>query len=351
MGLPVIDVSFKKLAKTIVPRSSRGIAAMILKDTTHSIFEIVDKGEIPSGLSEANKKLIEEALKGNDSSPNKIVCYVLATEGKVSDALTYFESCEFSTICMPQAEEEDNTAIESFVTKMKNIVKYRVGSVLYNKASNNYEVGNLTAKGVTLKGESVSNDLVIARLVGLIEGTPLSKSITYANLEYDGVETLTKEEADARIDKGEIIFIKEMGKVRVARGVTSMTTNDKDTQDAFKNLQTVKITNLIHNDLRKVIVEKYIGKVPNNYNNKCNLIVEITEYLRELEVEQLIESISYVGIDIAAQTKWLKDNTNLDVANMTEQEIKEANTGTNVFLAISLKVVNAMEDVKIAIEI
>lgn len=350
MGLPTIDISFKKLGKTVVPRSSRGIVAMILKDTAHSKFEIVDKGEIPSSLKEDNKKLIEEVLKGNDYAPKKIICYVLGTEGNVDDALTYFESCEFNTICMPEADTE-KAKIEAFVTKMKDIVKYRVCGVLFDKASNNYEILNLTAKNIKLKGEAVEKESVVARLVGLIEGTPLNKSITYANLEYDEVEPLTKEQADTRIENGEIIFVKEMGKVRIARGVTSMTTNDKDTQDAFKNLQTVKITNLIHNDLRKVIIEKYIGKVPNNYDNKCILITEIKEYLDELKKEQLIENISYVGIDIAAQTKWLKDNTNLDVANMTEQEIKEANTGTNVFLAISLKVVNAMEDIKIAIEI
>ena len=67
--------------------------------------------------------------------------------------------------------------------------------------------------------------------------------------------------------------------------------------------------------------------------------------------EQLIEKVNTVGIDLIAQKKWLKDNTNLDVNNMSEQEIKEANTQSNVFLAISLKVVDAMEDIQISVEI
>lgn len=351
MGLPMIDISFKKLATTAVARSSRGIVAMILKDTTKEIFEVIEESDISSNITEENQKLIKEALKGNDYSPNKIIVYVLGSEEQASEAITYFESQEFNTICMPNAEADDNTSIETFVNKMKNIVKYRVCGVLYNKASNNFEIMNLTAKNITLGGTSVNSASVVARLAGLVEGTPLNKSITFSTLEYDGVEALTKEEADTRINNGEIIFVREMGKIRVARGVTSMTASDKDTGDAFKNLQTVKISNLVHNDLRKVIVEKYIGKVPNTYANKCNLIVEITEYLRELEREQLIEQINYVGIDIEAQRKYLKDNTNLDVVNMTEQEIKEANTGTNVFLAISFKIVNAMEDVQISIEI
>ena len=351
MGLPVIDINFKKLAKTAVLRSSRGIVALILKDATKEVFEVVEESDISSSISEVNKALIKEVLKGNDYSPNKIIVYVLGADTELSEALTYFESQEFNTLCYPQAEIEDNTAIETFINKMKNTVKYRCCAVLYNKASNNYEIVNLTAKNVTLDGEEVDSSSLVSRIVGLIEGTPLNKSITFAALGYDGIENLTKEDADSRIAKGELIFVREMGKVRVARGVTSMTTDDKDTADAFKNLQTVKISNLIHNDLRRVIVEKYIGKVPNTYNNKCNLIIEISEYLRELEVEQLIEQVNYVGIDIEAQKKWLRDNTNLDVNSMEEQEIKEANTGTNVFIAISFKIVTAMEDIVINIEL
>ena len=83
----------------------------------------------------------------------------------------------------------------------------------------------------------------------------------------------------------------------------------------------------------------------------CILITEIKNYLDELATEQLIEKVNTVGIDLIAQKKWLKDNTNLDVNNMSEQEIKEANTQSNVFIAISLKVVDAMEDIVVAVEI
>ena len=83
----------------------------------------------------------------------------------------------------------------------------------------------------------------------------------------------------------------------------------------------------------------------------CILITEIKNYLDELATEQLIEKVNTVGIDLIAQKKWLKDNTNLDVNVMSEQEIKEANTQSNVFIAISLKVVDAMEDIVIAVEI
>lgn len=349
MGLPVIDISFKQLAKTAMIRSERGIVALILKDTTKTSLTVFDEGDIPSSLSEANKNLIKDVLKG---SPNKIEVYVLGSEGQISEALTYFEGVEFNLMCMPSAESGDITSIKSFIKKMNEVVKYKCDAILANEEADSEAIINYTADDIVVGGKSVTTANHTARIAGLIEGTPLHQSVTFATLsDVDSIENLTKEEADRRIDAGELILVREMGKVRVAKGVNSLTTLTDVKGNVFQKIKLRKTLNLIHNDLRRVIVEKYIGKVPNNYDNKCILITEIKNYLDELATEQLIEKVNEVGIDLIAQKKWLKDNTNLDINNMTDQEIKEANTQSNVFLAISLKVVDAMEDIVIAVEI
>lgn len=349
MGLPIIDISFKQLAKSAVIRSQRGIVALILKDTTKASLTVFDEGDIPSGLTEANQGLIKDVLKG---SPNKIELFVLGSGDNISEALTYFEGVEFNLMCMPSAETSDVTAIKTFIKKMNDVVKYKCDAILANEKTDSEAIINYTAKNIVVGGESVTTANHSARIAGLIEGTPLHQSITFATLpDVDSIENLTKEEADRRIDAGELILVREMGKARVARGVNSLTTLTDTKGNAFQKIKLRKTLNLIHNDLRRVIVEKYIGKVPNNYDNKCVLITEIKNYLDELATEQLIEKVNTVGIDLIAQKKWLKDNTNLDVNSMTEQEIKEANTQSNVFIAISLKVVDAMEDIVIAVEI
>lgn len=349
MGLPIIDISFKQLAKSAVARSQRGIVALILKDTTKASLTVFDEGDIPSNLTEPNQALIKDVLKG---TPNKIELFVLGTEGEISEALTYFEGVEFNLMCMPGAETSDVTAIKAFIKKMNDVVKYKCDAILANDKADSEAIINYTAKNIVVGGESVTTANHTARIAGLIEGTPLHQSVTFATLsDVDSIENLTKEQADSRIDAGELILIREMGKVRVARGVNSLTTLTDVKGNAFQKIKLRKTLNLIHNDLRRVIVEKYIGKVPNNYDNKCVLITEIKNYLDELSSEQLIEKVNEVGIDLIAQKKWLKDNTNLDINAMTEQEIKEANTQSNVFLAISLKVVDAMEDIQISVEI
>ena len=349
MGLPIIDINFKQLAKTAVIRSQRGIVALILKDATKASLTVFDEGDIPSELTEANQGLIKDVLKG---SPNKIELFVLGADNEISEALTYFEGVEFNLICMPSAQPSDVTAIKAFIKKMNDVVKYKCDAILVNEKADSEAIINYTAKDIVVDGESVETSNHVARMAGLIEGTPLHQSITFAVLnDVNSIENLTKEEADTRIDNGELILVREMGKVRVARGVNSLTTLTDIKGNAFQKIKLRKTLNLIHNDLRRVIVEKYIGKVPNNYDNKCVLITEIKNYLDELATEQLIEKVNTVGVDLIAQKKWLKDNTNLDVNNMSEQEIKEANTQSNVFIAISLKVVDAMEDIVVAVEI
>lgn len=349
MGLPIIDISFKQLAKTSVIRSQRGIVALILKDTTKASLTIFNEGDIPSNLTEANQGLIKDVLKG---SPNKIELYVLGSDSEISEALTYFEGVEFNLMCMPSAESGDITAIKAFIKKMNDVVKYKCDAIVANDKADSEAIINYTAKNIVVGGESVTTANHTARIAGLIEGTPLHQSITFATLsDVDSIENLTKEQADSRIDAGELILVREMGKVRVARGVNSLTTLTDTKGNAFQKIKLRKTLNLIHNDLRRVIVEKYIGKVPNNYDNKCILITEIKNYLDELSSEQLIEKVNTVGIDLSAQKKWLKDNTNLDVNVMSEQEIKEANTQSNVFIAISLKIVDAMEDILVSVEI
>ena len=349
MGLPVIDISFKQLAKTAMIRSERGIVALILKDTAKASLTVFDEGDIPSNLSEANKNLIKDVLKG---SPNKIEVYVLGSEGQISEALTYFEGVEFNLMCMPSAESGDIAAIKTFIKKMNDVVKYKCDAILANENADSEAIINYTADDIVVGGKAVTTANHTARIAGLIEGTPLHQSVTFATLsDVDSIENLTKEQADSRIDAGELILVREMGKVRVARGVNSLTTLTDVKGNAFQKIKLRKTLNLIHNDLRRVIVEKYIGKVPNNYDNKCILITEIKNYLDELATEQLIEKVNTVGIDLIAQKKWLKDNTNLDVNDMSEQEIKEANTQSNVFISISLKVVDAMEDILVSVEI
>ena len=97
-------------------------------------------------------------------------------------------------------------------------------------------------------------------------------------------------------------------------------------------------------------VLEYRKCIANNYDNKCVLITAISSYFEELAKEQLIEKDFKVEIDIDKQVKYLK-SIGVDTSEMNEQEIKEANTKDKVFLIANIKLVDAMEEISLEINL
>ena len=62
------------------------------------------------------------------------------------------------------------------------------------------------------------------------------------------------------------------------------------------------------------------------------------------------ENDHYVELDMEAILKWLR-NDGVDTDDLTEQEIKEANTGSTIFLAGRMKLLDAVEDLYLKISL
>lgn len=359
MGLPNINISFKELALTAKERSARGIVSLVLRDKAALGFtEINEATDLPQDLSEGNKKLVNLALIGNINAPNEVMIYVLNEAGEsvnensdIQSALDYLETKEFNYICMPAATVEEKDIIKAWINKLREVDRVKVKAVLANMNADYEGVVNFTSDSIKLEGESFDTGAFTARVSGLIAGTPLSQSITYTKLdEVVDIPKMTRQEAEEKIDSGELILIKEAGAIRIARGVNSLKSTTPNKGEIFQKIKIVDTLDIIHNDIKKVIIDEYIGRVTNNYDNKCLLVVAIKEYLEELEKEQLLMPSSIVDIDMEAQKAYLKSK-DINISNMSDQEIKEANTGSNVFLKAKIKALDAMEDVDLAIEI
>lgn len=352
IGLPSINISFKELATTVKERSARGIIAMVLKDTKALGFnEIHEKEDIPADLSAENKEYINLALMGNVNTPNKLLAYVIDGEADIQTALDFLETKEFNYLCMPKAVEVDKTAIKNWIIKLRDTDKVKVKAILGKVVGNHEGIINFTTEDVLAGDKKYSVDEFTSRVAGIIAGTPLSQSVTYTKLsDVVDIPKMTKVDAESKVNKGELILIKEAGAIRIARGVNSLTELTEEKGEMFQKIKIVDTLDIINNDIKKVIIDDYIGRVPNSYDNKCILIVAIKEYLEELEKEELIEVGSLVDIDIESQKQYLKSK-NIDISNMKEQEIREANTGSKVFLTAKIKMLDAMEDIDLSIEI
>nr|DAP48632.1 MAG TPA: tail sheath protein [Caudoviricetes sp.] len=353
IGLPNISVEFKNRGKSAFKRGNSGVVALILKDSAENgIHEIIGDYDIPAGLSEKNKKYIKLALMGHVYRPQKIYACVVGAEEGASNIVDQMETLEFNILSMPEAVELDKTKIKEFITKMDKDIKYRVQAVLNTTTPDSEYIINSTQADVAIEGgDTLNADEFCAYVAGFIAGTPLSQSITYAIPPIvTSIPSITKASVDSKVKKGELVLVKDAGAIRFARGVNSLTTTNTEKGEEFQKIKLVSTMNLIYNDIRRLAISNYVGKMPNSYDNKCLLITNVSLYLSQLALDGIIGKDYRVEIDMEEQSKYLKEN-NYDVPNMSEQEIKEANTKDKVFLKLSVYLIDAMEDISVAVEI
>ena len=151
-----------------------------------------------------------------------------------------------------------------------------------------------------------------------------------------------------RVGSDKFIIWYDGQKFKTGRAVNSLTTTAQGKGDAFKKIKIVEVMDLIKQDITRTAEDQFIGKYPNSYDNRCLLISGIKGYLDSLAADEILGPNPVVEIDLEANRKWLQEN-GFDVSAMTEQEIKEANTGSAVNLRATIQILDVIEDINLPI--
>lgn len=350
LGLPSIEIIFKELGTSAIERGESGIVAMVLEGEdafTPQVKEIYSALDIEEGIDEKHRELILYCLKGSVKGINKLI---VATAQDTLQGVRALMNYDFNYLVTPYIEAEDCDEIVTVVDQLRadaKMVKY----VAANHNADKSYVINFTTDGIQASGKSVSTKEFTSRIAGVIASMPLSMSVTYQTLpEVENVEALTKTEIDEKIGQGELVLMHDGRKVKIARGVTSVTTTGVAIPESFKKIKILGIADLIKSDIIRTLQDSYIGKYPCDYDHKCLLISAINSYLKTLEREMLLDDGSYCEIDLLGQKIYL-ESKGIATNSMTEDEIRMANTGDKVFLNINAKILDVIEDVRIEITI
>lgn len=353
MGLPNINIEFKTTAADAIRRSEKGVVAMILMDSAAGNYEIVDQSDIPGTLSAANKEHIARALIGAANTPKKLIVSVIeTTESNYTDALSYLGTRQWDYLVgPPDIDSAGGTEIVTWI-KAKRGQDYIYKAVLPKQAADHEGIIDFDADGIKTGSTTYTAAQYASRIAGILAGTPMTISATYQPLsEVEDITRLTREEGDTAVDAGKLILIHDGKKVKLGRAVNSLTTTTGGKGDAFKKIKIVETVDMIQSDIRATVEDSYIGKYANSYDNKCLLVSAIKGYFEQLELEGILDpGKNTVEINVPAQRAYLK-SIGEDVDEMTVQQIKEANTGSKVFLAASIKILDAIEDIDLQITI
>lgn len=355
---PEITIRFIESGATAITRSERGTVALVLKDSvTGSPFTVYTVSDIPVGLSDENKKFVREALAGYQNAPKKVTVYLLDIDedhtlaARYTEMMKYFETHEFDWMAIPTVQTDGKAAdVATWIKGLRDTYHLPRKAVLPNQAADSEGIVNVTSSLYDSDGTEITAEQTAPRIAGMIAGTPMSISATYAPLlDYADCTRLSKAEADAAVTAGKLVFVWDGEKVKLNRAVNSFVTTTNTKGDSFKKIKIVEIMDLIQVDVRSAIEDGYIGKYPNTYDNKCLLITAVNAYFAELVRSGLLAT-GACEIDIDAQRNYLVAQ-GVDVVEMSDQDIKEANTGSHVFLRAYISILDAMEDIALDIYI
>ena len=362
LGAPKITVFFTELGISAINRGDKGTVAVIVRDAAAvDPVALTQATQIPKELGVAIQAYIKRTFTGYVNPPKKVIVYVAPTDDdtNLSAALGYMATQDFDYIVGPaDCTAAEAEAIASWVKsqRLNNGTKYK--AVLPNYAADNYAIINFAATGMKDGTKTADEADVIyttaeycSRIAGLIAGTPMKISATYAPLpELTDVNRLTKEQLDEAVNDGKLVLKWDGKKAKICRAVNSLVTTSEGMLDSFKKIKIVEIMDLIRTDITSTAEDSYIGKYANTYDNKLLLITAIRGYFMGLEQDKLVQPGYTVEIDVDKQEQYLVSK-GVDTSEMTAQEIREADTGTHVFIKIACKILDAIEDIDIDITI
>ncbi|MFD3271519.1 phage tail sheath subtilisin-like domain-containing protein [Paenibacillus dendritiformis] len=352
MGLPEINITFSSLSVSAIQRSQRGIVALILKDDTNESFntkEYTSPADIDTkDWTPTNLQYIHDTFLG---VPSKVIVERLNEEETgYGAALTRLANKRWNYLAVPGITSVDAASVSTQIKTWRDNHKKIFKAVLPNHAADHEGVINFTTEGIAVGLNTYSASQYTARIAGILAGLPLTRSATF--YELPEVEAIADSETpDKDIDDGKLILVNDGEKIKIGRGVNSLTTTTASKGDDFKKIKIIEGHDMVQEDITRTFNDNYAGKVNNSYDNQALLITAINAYLKGLEGDVLDPSAdNLVGVDIEAQRQaW--ESVGTDTSAWDDQKVKESSFQSKVFLNGRLKFLDAVEDLTLKVHV
>lgn len=368
LGMPNPVIAFNEAGIEAIERSKRGIVALILEESTETIAKVGSLGtlytvdDIPEDLTEANKDYLLKAFLGYVTSPYRVKFALQPVEeddntaNKFEPGLELLATERFDWLAIPTIAEAQKEMVGTWIKSNRETKYKRVKAVLPSYVGDHEGLVNFSNTKIVTKTKTYSPAEYTARIAGLICGTPMKISGTYAPVnEVIDCDRHTIDENDEKVNKGEFFIWYDGEKFKMSRAMNSLTTTTQGKLESYQTIKIMETVDMIYDDIRRTTQDSYIGKYSGAYDNKVLLITAIQGYLKQLENEGLlVKDASQVDIDVEAVKAYLMSigkYTKEQLAAMKDDEIKRLDTKKKVFLRAKITILDAMEDINIQFDI
>lgn len=387
LGMPSVNIAFIEAGIEAIQRSQRGIVALLLEEDADTVtklltdhtgsdgkttikaiknpFTVYTTDDIPDELSDDNKDYITKALIGYVKSPYRVKVYLMnkvtdetknASADKFADALKTLATDRWDYLAIPTIATAQCESVATWLKTNRENKGKRSKVVLPGYAADYEGVINFSNTKIVTASKTYTGAQYAPRIAGLIAGTPLTISAAYAPLsEVIDCDRYTEDENDEKVNNGEFFIWYDGEKFKMSRAMNSLVTTTQGKLEAYQTIKSVDIMDAIYDDIKKTAQDSYIGKYTNDYDNKQLLISAIMGYFKELEDGRLLQK-DYSEVDINVEkvkTYQLEHGlyTKEELADMDDLAIKKLDTKKQVLLTAKIKILDAMEDIDLPINI
>lgn len=354
--MPNIDITFKQLAATLIARSERGYAILIIRDDKNKSFSYKEYTQLTevkeTDYSADNYQYIKDMFT---FAPYR-VCIVridkTAPEGgtvpTINDALTILEgNVKTGWVTIADGSSDDFAALASW-TKSKEGLKKYYKSLCYKAATTDCKhIVNFINDKVTFndaRGE-VTGEKYCPSLIAILAVCNINRATTNyicSNLS----RVIAVSDNDAAVGNGKFILINDVDTVKIAVGVNSLTTTDgKTLTEDMKYIDFVEAMDLIYDDIFSTF-KTYQGPYKNKLDNQILFISSVNGYFKSLAKKDVldIEYNNVADIDIEAQRDAWIESGKEEAKTWTDAKVRTSTFKRSVFLKGDIKILEAMEN-------
>lgn len=303
-------VANEKEAQEQVGKANAGpITRVLAGGAAEVLIYAVPPAQIPEA-SEHDYTAMRDAF---EARPFNVFVYPGEVDSAEQDATVAWtasnrkEGKHFATVFGGTAEEDQDSA---------------VGNARSIRLADAYVINLIT--GVVLgDGTELTSAEYAPYIAGLIAGTPINKSITYANVPVSDVtKRLRNSEINEALTSGSLVLVHDGRNVKIEQGITT-----KSDEIARGKIRVMRARQAVATDIPATAKERYIGKIDNNPAGQVSLIAAIKAYLETLETNNVLMN------------------------PVVEPDPERESKGDCVFLSISYTEVDSMERIFLTINV
>lgn len=354
--MPKVDVTFRQYAKTLMTRSERGIAILLFRDEAENAPDYA-RYTLLTELQE------DEALYSADTynaiadvlafTPYETLVFKVGTTLTAALAEVYKKRTT-GWITIANMTTEDTTALVDWIKTQKRSYK----AVVYNAtAPDDMHIVNFVNTSVTFTDDRGTQGGVayLPSLLGIFATCNVQRGCT--NYLCSNLSDVTEAaDNDAAVGSGQFILCHdEVGDVRIALGINSLTTYDGETQtEDMSYIETVEAMDLMRDDISATFRQTYLGVYRNSLDNQMLFLSALNySYFSSLAEENILdpEYDNIAEIDVDTQRKaWVAIGTS-EAADWDDDEVRSHTFKRDVYLRANVKILNSMTNLIFVITI